>query len=232
MIKKRCQWAGTSDPLYLAYHDEEWGVPSHDDRHLFEMLILEGAQAGLSWSTILKKRQNYRRAYDRFDPRKVARYGAADRARLLADAGIVRNRLKVDASIQNAKAFLEVQEEFGSFAAYAWSFVGGAPIVNARGTLRDIPPRTAESDTFSKALLKRGFKFVGSTILYAFMQATGMVNDHQTDCYRYAATKRLAAAARKATVALPKPRPGAAKPATSTVPKRRTSAPGVGSSRD
>jgi DNA-3-methyladenine glycosylase I len=180
--------------LYLAYHDEEWGVPSHDDRHLFEMLILEGAQAGLSWSTILKKRVNYRRAYDRFDPRKVARYGAAEKRRLLADAGIVRNRLKVDASIVNARALLAVQEEFGSFASYAWSFVGGTPTVNARKTLRDIPPRTSESDAFSKALLKRGFKFVGSTIMYAFMQATGMVNDHQTDCWRYAATKRLAKA--------------------------------------
>ena len=206
MTKKRCQWAGTSDPLYLAYHDDEWGVPSHDDRHLFEMLILEGAQAGLSWSTILKKRVNYRRAYHQFDPRKVAKYGAADRARLLADAGIVRNRLKVDASIRNAQAFLEVQAEFGSFAAFAWGFVGGAPLVNTRRTLKDIPPRTAESDAFSKALLKRGFKFVGSTILYAFMQATGMVNDHQTDCYRYAATKRLAASAARATAALPKPR--------------------------
>lgn len=192
--KLRCAWAGKSDPLYLAYHDEEWGVPSHDDRHLFEMLILEGAQAGLSWSTILKKRVNYRRAYDRFDPRKVARYGAAEKRRLLADAGIVRNRLKVDASIVNARALLAVQEEFGSFASYAWSFVGGTPTVNARKTLRDIPPRTSESDAFSKALLKRGFKFVGSTIMYAFMQATGMVNDHQTDCWRYAATKRLAKA--------------------------------------
>ena len=192
MTKQRCQWAGISDPHYLRYHDEEWGVPSLDDRHLFEMLILEGAQAGLSWSTILKKRTNYRRAYHRFDARKVARYGAAERTRLLADAGIVRNRLKVDASIRNAQAFLAVQDEFGSFAAFAWSFVGGAPIVNSRRTLRDIPARTAESDAFSKALLQRGFKFVGSTILYAFMQATGMVNDHQTDCFRYAPTKRLA----------------------------------------
>jgi DNA-3-methyladenine glycosylase I len=193
----RCAWAGTSDPLYLEYHDVEWGVPSRDDRHLFEMLILEGAQAGLSWSTILKKRANYRRAYHRFDPRRVARYGAADRRRLLADAGIVRNRAKVDASVANARAFLEVQREFGSFAAYAWSFVGGRPIVNARRTLRDIPPRTAESDAFSKDLRKRGFKFVGSTIMYAFMQAVGMVNDHQTDCFRYAPTKRLAARTRE-----------------------------------
>ena len=192
--KQRCRWAGTSDPLYLAYHDDEWGVPSRDDRHLFEMLILEGAQAGLSWSTILNKRANYRRAYHRFDPRKVARYGAADRRRLLADAGIVRNRAKVAASVANARAFLEVQEEFGSFAAFAWGFVGGKPIVNARKTLRDVPPRTAESDAFSRELKRRGFKFVGSTIMYAFMQAVGMVNDHQVDCFRYAPTKRLAKA--------------------------------------
>src|SRR5262249_46308127 len=168
------------------------GVPSHDDRHLFEMLVLEGAQAGLSWATILKKRAAYVRAYDRFDPRKVARYGAVDRRRLLADAGIVRNRAKIAASIENARAFLAVQEEFGSFATFAWGFVGGAPIVNARKTLRDIPPRTRESDAFSLALRQRGFKFVGSTILYAFMQAVGMVNDHQMDCFRYAATKRMA----------------------------------------
>ena len=190
--KQRCQWAGKSDPLYLAYHDEEWGVPSHDDRHLFEMLILEGAQAGLSWSTILHKRANYRRAYDRFDPRKVARYGAADQRRLLADAGIVRNRAKVAASVVNARAFLAVQQEFGSFADFAWEFVGGAPIVNARRSLGDIPARTDESDALSKALKLRGFKFVGTTILYAFMQAVGMVNDHQTDCFRYAARKRPA----------------------------------------
>ncbi len=190
--KKRCGWAGTNDPLYLAYHDEEWGVPSRDDRHLFEMLILEGAQAGLSWSTILNKRANYRRAYHRFDPRRVARYGAADRRRLLADAGIVRNRAKVAASVLNARAFLEVQQEFGSFAEFAWSFVGGAPFANARRGIKDIPARTPESDAFSKALKQRGFKFVGSTITYAFMQAVGMVNDHQTDCFRYAATQRLA----------------------------------------
>jgi DNA-3-methyladenine glycosylase I len=192
--KQRCRWAGTSDPLYLAYHDEEWGVPSYDDRHLFEMLILEGAQAGLSWSTILNKRANYRRAYGRFDPRKVARYGATEQRRLLADAGIVRNRAKVAASVANARAFLDVQREFGSFATFAWSFVGGKPILNARRGLRDIPPRTAESDAFSKELKRRGFKFVGSTIMYAFMQAVGMVNDHQVDCFRYAATKRLAKA--------------------------------------
>ena len=192
--RTRCRWAGTTDPLYLAYHDEEWGVPSRDDRHLFEMLILEGAQAGLSWATILKKRAAYVRAYDRFDPRKVARYGAPDRRRLLADAGIVRNRAKVAASIENARAFLAVQEELGSFSEFAWGFVGGAPIVNARTSLRGIPPRTRESDAFSLALRQRGFKFVGSTIMYAFMQAVGMVNDHQVDCFRYAATKRMARA--------------------------------------
>jgi len=190
--RTRCRWAGASDPLYLAYHDEEWGVPAHDDRHLFEMLILEGAQAGLSWSTILKKRANYRRAYHRFDPRRVARYGAADRRRLLADAGIVRNRAKVDASIGNARAFLEVQREFGSFAAFAWGFVGGAPLVNRRRSLKDIPARTPESDAFSKALRARGFKFVGSTIVYAFMQAVGMVNDHEVRCFRYAPLARPA----------------------------------------
>ncbi len=194
--RKRCKWAGTTDPLYLEYHDVEWGVPSRDDRHLFEMLILEGAQAGLSWLTILKKRQNYQRAYHRFDPRKVARYGAVDRRRLLADAGIVRNRAKVEASVVNARAFLEVQLEFGSFAEFAWSFVGGAPLVNQRRTLKNIPASTPESDAFSKALKARGFKFVGSTIMYAFMQAVGMVNDHQTDCFRYTATKRLAKAKR------------------------------------
>ena len=194
--RRRCRWAGTSDPLYLAYHDEEWGIPSHDDRHLFEMLILEGAQAGLSWSTILNKRANYRRAYHRFDPRKVARYGVAEQRRLLADAGIVRNRAKVAASVLNARAFLDVQREFGSFAAFAWGFVGGQPIVNARGAIGDVPARTPESDAFSKELKRRGFKFVGSTILYAFMQAVGMVNDHQVDCFRYAPTRRLAKARR------------------------------------
>ena len=190
--KKRCAWAGMSDPLYLEYHDEEWGVPSHDDRHLFEMLILEGAQAGLSWSTILHKRAAYRKAYDGFDPERVARYTTTDRHRLLADAGIVRNRLKVDASIANAKAFLKVQEEFGSFAKFAWGFVGGAPIVNARRSLKDVPARTAESDAFSKELKRRGFKFVGTTIMYAFMQAVGMVNDHAVDCFRYRAGSRPA----------------------------------------
>jgi len=190
--KKRCAWAGMTDPLYLEYHDREWGVPSRDDVHLFEMLILEGAQAGLSWSTILHKRAAYRKAYFGFDPGRVARFGAADKRRLLADAGIVRNRLKIDASIANAKAFLEVQEEFGSFARFAWGFVGGSPIVNARRTMKDVPARTPESDAFSKELKRRGFKFVGSTIMYAFMQAVGMVNDHAVDCFRHkpAGTRR------------------------------------------
>ena len=178
-----------TDSLYLEYHDEEWGVPSRDDGHLFEMLILEGAQAGLSWSTVLHKRAAYRKAYFGFDPKRVARFGAADRRRLLADAGIVRNRLKIDASIANAKAFLEVQEEFGSFARFAWGFVGGAPIVNARRAMKDVPARTPESDAFSKELKARGFKFVGSTLMYAFMQAVGMVNDHAVDCFRYKARK-------------------------------------------
>ena len=194
-VKPRCRWAVATDPLYLAYHDKEWGVPSRDDRHLFEMLILEGAQAGLSWSTILHKRENYRRAYHRFDPRKVARYGAADRRRLLADAGNVRNRAKGAASVQNARAFLEVQREFGSFAKFAWSFVGGKPIVAPRRTLANIPARTPESDAFSKALQQRGFKFVGSTIMDAFMQAVGLVNDHTVDCFRHRDVGRLARAA-------------------------------------
>jgi len=184
--KKRCKWAG-SDPLYVSYHDREWGVPSHDDRHLFEMLILEGAQAGLAWITILRKREGYRKAYDNFDPGKVARYTAAKQRRLLADPGIVRNRLKVDASVGNARAFLAVQKEFGSFDRYIWGFVGGSPIVNRFARLSDVPASTPESDAMSKDLKKRGFRFVGSTICYAFMQAVGMVNDHTVDCFRYPA---------------------------------------------
>ena len=169
----------------LAYHDEEWGTPLHDDRRLFEFLILEGAQAGLSWRTILNKRENYRRAFDRFDVKKVARYDARKKKQLLADAGIVRNRLKIDSTIDNARAFLEVQEEFGSFDGYIWRFVDGKPIVNHVRALKQIPARTQESDAMSKELKKRGFRFVGSTICYAFMQATGMVNDHTVDCFRY-----------------------------------------------
>ena len=180
----RCAWA-TSEPAVI-YHDEEWGVPVHDDRVLFEFLILEGAQAGLSWNTILNKRENYRKAFDRFRPEKIARYGKQDVQRLLRNDGIVRNRLKIAAAIGNAKNFLAVQREFGSFDAYLWSFVGGAPIENRWRVLTDVPARTAESDAISRDLLRRGFKFVGSTICYAFMQATGMVNDHLITCPRHA----------------------------------------------
>ena len=184
-MKRRCAWAADADPLYQKYHDREWGVPVHDDRRLFEFLILEGAQAGLSWSTILTKRRNYRKAYDNFDPRKIARYDAARVRRLLRDPGIVRNRLKIRASILNARAFLAIQKEFGSFNKYIWKFVGGQPIQNRRGSLQHVPARTQESDAMSKDLKRRGFKFVGSTICYAFMQAVGMVNDHTVDCFRY-----------------------------------------------
>ena len=180
---RRCAWA--QGELYTEYHDREWGVPVHDDRLLFEFLILEGAQAGLSWITILKKRDNYRRAFDNFDLAKVAGYGPGKVQKLLADPGIVRNRLKVESSVQNAKAFLKVQAEFGSFDKYIWQFVAGTPIRNRWKTLRELPAKTKESDAMSRDLLKRGFKFVGSTICYAFMQAVGMVNDHTTDCFRY-----------------------------------------------
>jgi DNA-3-methyladenine glycosylase I len=182
--KKRCTWPG-DDALMIAYHDEEWGVPLHDDRRLFEFLILEGAQAGLSWRTILHKRKNYRRAFDRFDPRMFAAYGAADVRRLLADEGIVRNRLKVASTIDNARAFLDVKKEYGSFDRDMWGFVGGKPAQNRFRSLGDIPARTDISDAMSKDLKKRGFRFVGSTICYAFMQATGMVNDHAVDCFRH-----------------------------------------------
>jgi len=181
---KRCEWAGT-DPLYIAYHDREWGVPEHEDSKLFEMLILEGAQAGLSWSTILRKRDHYRRAFDNFDPEKVAAYDEVKIAELLADAGIVRNRLKINAAILNARAFLAVKEEFGSFNDYIWRFVDRKPILNAWKELGEIPAQTAESEAMSKDLKKRGFRFVGPTICYAFMQAVGMVNDHVVDCFRY-----------------------------------------------
>jgi DNA-3-methyladenine glycosylase I len=179
----RCAWA--QRPLDIEYHDREWGVPQHDDRILFEFLVLEGAQAGLSWSTILAKRDNYRRAFDHFHARKVARYDAAKVRELLADAGIVRNRLKIAAAIQSAKAFLAVQREFGSFDAYVWRFVGGRPIRNNWADLKQLPARTSESDALSKDLLSRGFKFVGPTICYAFMQAIGMVNDHLVGCFRH-----------------------------------------------
>lgn len=178
----RCAWAKT-DPM-IDYHDTEWGVPLHDDRVLFEFLILEGAQAGLSWSTILNKRENYRAAFDRFDAGKIAAYGEAKVAELLANPGIVRNRLKIASAIRNAGAFLRVREEFGSFDAYLWRFVDGKPVRNAPRTMADVPARTAVSDAMSRDLLRRGFKFVGSTICYAFMQATGMVNDHLADCPR------------------------------------------------
>ena len=180
----RCDWAGT-DPLYIAYHDDEWGVPVHDDRTLFEFLILEGAQAGLSWITILRKRDNYRRAFDGFDPAAVAAYGEEKIAALLADPGIVRNRLKVRAAIRNAQAFLAVQREFGRFDAYVWSFVGGRPIVNQWQSLREVPAETAESRALSRDLKRRGFTFVGPTIIYAYMQAVGMVNDHLLICFRH-----------------------------------------------
>ncbi len=184
---RRCSWAVTD--LSIAYHDREWGVPVHDDRLLFEFLILEGAQAGLSWETILRKREGYRRAFDNFDPRLVAGYGARKVAALLRDPGIVRNRLKIAAAVSNARAFLEVQRECGSFDAYVWGFVGGKPRVNRRRSLKKIPARTAQSDALSRDLRKRGFRFTGSTICYAFMQAVGMVNDHLTDCPRHRALR-------------------------------------------
>lgn len=181
----RCPWAG-ADPLYVAYHDLEWGQPVHDDRTLFEFLVLEGAQAGLSWSTILKKRDRYRQVFDGFDPAVVAAYDDAKVAALLADPGIVRNRLKINAAIQNARAFLAVQAEFASFDAYIWQFVGGQPRRNAWRTPAEVPAQTTESRAMSKDLQRRGFAFVGPTICYAFMQAVGMVNDHLVDCFRYA----------------------------------------------
>jgi DNA-3-methyladenine glycosylase I len=188
-MQTRCGWV-TNDSLYLSYHDSEWGVPEYDDRKLFELLILEGAQAGLSWLTVLKKRENYRRAFAKFDAKKITTFTDSDVAKLLTNDGIIRNRLKVAATIQNARSFLIVQKEEGSFAQYLWQFVGGKPKVNAWKALKEVPAKTAESDAMSKALTKRGFKFVGSTICYAFMQATGMVNDHVVDCFRYGEVKR------------------------------------------
>lgn len=181
---KRCEW-GSNNPLMIRYHDEEWGVPVHDDRKLFEFLILDGFQAGVSWSIVLNKRKNFRKAFHNFNPRKIAKYGAADTRRLLNDAGIIRNRLKIAAAITNARCFLAVQKEFGSFDKYIWQFVGGKPIVNKWKSLRDIPATSPESDAMSKDLKARGFKFVGSTICYAFMQAAGLVQDHVTACFRY-----------------------------------------------
>jgi DNA-3-methyladenine glycosylase I len=180
----RCEWA-IVDPLMMSYHDEEWGVPEHDDRRLFEFLVLEGAQAGLSWLTVLRKRENYRTAFDRFDPVKVAGYGSKEVAKLLRNPGIIRNRLKVTSTIRNAKAFLAVQKEFGTFDRYMWTFVGDQPKVNRWKSLRQIPARTRESDAMSADLRRRGFSFVGSTICYAHMQAVGMVNDHVVRCFRY-----------------------------------------------
>jgi DNA-3-methyladenine glycosylase I len=192
--RRRCDWVPQEDGLYRAYHDTEWGVPLHDDRRLFEMLLLEGMQAGLSWGTILRKRENFRRAFDGFDPAKVARYDDRQVARLLGDAGIIRNRAKVRAAVANAKAFLAVRKEFGTFDSYIWGLVGGVPMVNHRRTLKDFPAATPESERISEDLKRRGFRFVGPTIVYSHMQATGMVNDHQVHCFRYA---ELAGAARR-----------------------------------
>ncbi|MBM3128659.1 MAG: DNA-3-methyladenine glycosylase I [Chloroflexi bacterium] len=184
----RCGW-GTNDPQMLAYHDQEWGVPVHDDRKLFEFLVLDAFQAGVSWAIVLRKRENFRRAFHNFDARKIAKYGARDTKRLLADAGIIRNRLKIAATINNAQRFLEIQKEFGSFDQYVWSFVGGKPRINKFKTIKQIPATSKESDALSADLKARGFKFVGSTICYAFMQAAGLVNDHTVDCFRYRQVK-------------------------------------------
>jgi DNA-3-methyladenine glycosylase I len=182
-VKKRCRWASGGDPEYVRYHDKEWGRPMHDDRRLFEMLILEGAQAGLSWSTILRKRANYRKAFAGFEPKKVARFNSARKAALLLNPGIVRNRLKIESTVSNALAFLEVQREFGSFNRYLWSFVDGRPLLNRPRALQALPARTELSDRISKDLVKRGFRFVGSTITYAYLQAVGVVNDHARNCF-------------------------------------------------
>ena len=195
-MKKRCPWCEVND-LEIAYHDREWGVPVHDDRVWFEFLVLEGAQAGLSWDTILKKRANYRRAFAGFDPKKVARFGRKERAALMKNAGIVRNRLKIESTITNAAAFLAVQREFGSFDRYIWQFVGGKTIVGNRRAHKRVPASTPESDAMSKDLKKRGFRFVGSTICYAFMQATGLANDHLVTCFRYRSSKKAEVGRRK-----------------------------------
>ncbi|OGO26982.1 MAG: DNA-3-methyladenine glycosylase [Chloroflexi bacterium RBG_16_54_18] len=188
----RCAWVSNDDLLYTTYHDQEWGVPVHDDRLLFEFIILEGFQAGLSWRTILLKRQNFDQAFDHFDPLRISQYGEQKIAELLSNPGIIRNRLKVNAAVTNARAFLSVVAEFGSFDAYLWQFVGGKPFQNSWKTISEIPARIPESDAMSKDMIRRGFKFVGSTICYAHMQATGMVNDHTTDCFRYPQVKKLA----------------------------------------
>ena len=189
---QRCSWASIDDPRMRAYHDREWGVPVHDDRRHFEFLVLEGAQAGLSWSTILQRRQGYARAFDGFDPAKVARFRDSRILRLVADPSIIRNRRKIESAVNNAKAFLAVQDEFGSFDEYCWQFVGGSPLQPRRKSLKDIPATSRESDAFSKDLQARGFSFVGSTIVYAHMQAVGMVNDHLVRCFRYPEIRRLA----------------------------------------
>jgi DNA-3-methyladenine glycosylase I len=191
MTVKRCAWAGSGEALYLKYHDEEWGAPVHDDQKLFEMLILEGAQAGLSWSTVLKKRENYRKAFDDFDPKKVAAYGENKITQLLQNEGIIRNRLKVNSAVRNAKVVLEIRKEFGSFDNYIWGFVEGKPIQNMIRSMGEIPARTELSDRISKDLVKRGMNFVGSTIIYAFMQAVGIVNDHERSCFRHSEVKNL-----------------------------------------
>jgi DNA-3-methyladenine glycosylase I len=188
---KRCGWVNPEDPLMTEYHDREWGVPVHDDRKHFEFLVLEGAQAGLSWSTILKRREGYRRAFADFDPEKVARFGEKRIEALMQDASIIRNRQKIESTVRNARQFLALQEQFGGFDAYCWSFVGGRPIVTRRKSTSDVPATSPESDAFSKDLKKRGFGFVGSTIIYAHMQAVGMVNDHLVDCFRYSEVRRL-----------------------------------------
>ncbi len=193
--KIRCNWAG-KDPIYIAYHDTEWGMPVHDDRKLFEFLILEGAQAGLSWITILKRRENYRKAFAGFDPGKVAGFGKREIAKLLQNEGIIRNRLKIESTVKNAQAFLKIQEEFGDFSNYHWGFVDGKPIVNRFHSIKEVPAKTPLSDAFSKDLKRRGFSFVGSTIIYAHMQAVGMVNDHLLTCFRHPTNLRPAASRR------------------------------------
>jgi len=190
-MKKRCEWCG-SNPQYIAYHDDEWGIPIHDDRLLFELLILEGAQAGLSWLTILKKRENYRKAFHAFDCERIAKYTEADVTRLLSDSGIVRNRLKIESSIKNARGVLDIREEYGTLDSYLWRYVDGIPKKNAWNSMAELPTKTESSDAMSKDLKKRNFNFVGSTICYAFMQAVGMVNDHTTDCFRHKEIQELA----------------------------------------
>ncbi len=191
LLKCRCLWCG-NNPLYVAYHDEEWGVPAHDDRHLFEMLLLEGAQAGLSWLTILKKRENYRKAFHSFNPEIIATYSEPDVGRLLTDPGIVRNRLKIASAIKNARGALDIQAEFGSLDTFLWRYVDGSPLQNEWHSTADLPTRTEQSDAMSKALLRRGFNFVGSTICYSFMQAVGMVNDHIVSCFRHTEVRKIA----------------------------------------